>query len=109
LSGDRSKGDSASGSARLVLESSETIDIVRDIGGQELDRDVTAEPLVDGPVYQTHPAFADAFDDAESVCEQSSADGLVGHGEGVDCTPPAVTAAAWRQPHLAGTSLDSGR
>ena len=51
------------GSPRLLFEAPEPFGIVRERRGQDLDRDVTAEPWIVRTVDRTHPAGADRADD----------------------------------------------
>ena len=51
------------GRAGLLLESVQTIDVGRERAGQNLDRNVAAEPRVARAVHFTHPARAECGQD----------------------------------------------
>jgi hypothetical protein len=65
------------GGARLLLESPEPIRIIRDRGGQDLDRHVAPEPCIPGAIHLAHSALADGRGD---LVWAESCTGRQGHG-----------------------------
>ena len=55
--------ESEASSLRLALEAREALGVLRERGGQRLDRDVAPEPRVAGAIHLAHAARAERRDD----------------------------------------------